>query len=646
MTAPPSHRSRAEPRGARRAARPRARSSSRAPLSSRALEGRSVALIFQKPSTRTRVSFEVGIDELGGHPVVLRSDELQLSRGEALRDTALVLSRHVAAIGLRTGPDEALEELAALQRRAGDQHAERAPPPLPGARRPAHAARGVRRARRACGSPTSATATTSPARWRCSARSPACDVAIASPAGYALEDDLAPPAGATGSLDAAHATRARPSPARAAVYTDVWVSMGDEETAEARRRAALAAYRVDDALLDAAAPGAFAMHDLPAHPGEEITAEVLYGARQRIWDQAENRRHAQKALLELLVGIGMMAAPAHPDGHTQARPQRGDELELDDRLARLRRRGRRAPRRRRLRGVRGRRDPRRPRARGRAQAQAQLRARAHARGADAEPGADRAARRSPGVPWQVLPYERQLEIKHGQVRRGAAADRQASRASSSSRSCPPLEQWRYRNKLEYSFGDAAERRARVRLPRPGGRHAVVADRGLPARLRARQPRARARAAWCREQGLGAWERGRGGERSPAGASAVGPGARRARAAAQPRRARRPAHGPAPGAAGHAPTASSTRARSRRRSPRRWASSSAACCGRARDSLAETTAGGETELVWGEAELPERLGELDLRISPEAFFQTNTEMAELLYGVAVGVRGARGLGAGL
>ena len=88
-----------------------------------------------------------------------------------------------------------------------------------------------------------------------------------------------------------------------AVYTDVWVSMGDEETADARRRD-LAAYRVDDALLDLAAPGAIALHDLPAHPGEEITAEVLYGERQRIWDQAENRRHAQKALLELLVARG------------------------------------------------------------------------------------------------------------------------------------------------------------------------------------------------------------------------------------------------------------------------------------------------------------------------------------------------------
>src|SRR5271168_4247720 len=84
-----------------------------APLSSQALAGRSVALIFQKPSTRTRVSFEVGVHELGGHAVVLRSDELQLSRGEAPRDTALVLSRHVAAVGMRTGADAILEELAA-----------------------------------------------------------------------------------------------------------------------------------------------------------------------------------------------------------------------------------------------------------------------------------------------------------------------------------------------------------------------------------------------------------------------------------------------------------------------------------------------------------------------------------------------------
>jgi ornithine carbamoyltransferase len=85
-----------------------------------------------------------------------------------------------------------------------------------------------------------------------------------------------------------------------AIYTDVWVSMGDEDTADARR-AALGPYRIDDDLLDAAAPGAIALHCLPAHPGEEITESVLYGHRQHIWDQAENRRHAQKAMLEWLL---------------------------------------------------------------------------------------------------------------------------------------------------------------------------------------------------------------------------------------------------------------------------------------------------------------------------------------------------------
>nr|MBA2348035.1 ornithine carbamoyltransferase [Solirubrobacterales bacterium] len=117
------------------------------------------------------------------------------------------------------------------------------------------------------------------------------EVAIASPGGYELE----PVAGAQLTRDPAEAVAGAH-----AVYTDVWVSMGDEETADARR-AALGPYRVDDALLDLAAPDVIALHCLPAHPGEEITAEVLYGDRQRIWDQAENRRHAQKALLELLI---------------------------------------------------------------------------------------------------------------------------------------------------------------------------------------------------------------------------------------------------------------------------------------------------------------------------------------------------------
>jgi ornithine carbamoyltransferase len=117
------------------------------------------------------------------------------------------------------------------------------------------------------------------------------EVAVASPPQYTLTD----PYGATLTSDPAEAVAGAH-----AIYTDVWVSMGDEETAD-ERRAALAPYRIDDALLDRAAPDAIALHCLPAHPGEEITAEVLYGSRQRIWDQAENRRHAQKALLEVLV---------------------------------------------------------------------------------------------------------------------------------------------------------------------------------------------------------------------------------------------------------------------------------------------------------------------------------------------------------
>jgi|SRR3984885_14901876 len=269
------------------------------PLGSRALEGASVALVFQKPSTRTRLSFDVGVHELGGHPVVLRTDELQLSRGEPVRDTALVLSRHVAAVGVRTGAHETLEQLAehatipVINMLTAEHHPCQALADLLTLREAYAELNGRRLAYVGDGNNV--------------ARSLAIlgtlaglDVAVASPPGYTLEADLALPAEARGKLTLHEDPREAVAGA-CAVYTDVWVSMGDEQTAEHRRQA-LAGYRVDDALLDAAAPDAFALHDLPAHAGEEITAEVLYGARQRIWDQAENRRHAQKALLELLIG--------------------------------------------------------------------------------------------------------------------------------------------------------------------------------------------------------------------------------------------------------------------------------------------------------------------------------------------------------
>jgi ornithine carbamoyltransferase len=261
-----------------------------APLSSRALEGRSVALIFEKHSTRTRLSFEAGIFELGGQPVVLRRDDLQLSRGESVADTARILSRHMSAIGVRTGPDALLEELAEIatvpvfNMLTAGHHPCQALADLMTLREAFGHLDGLKLAYVGDGNNV--------------ARSLAIvgaiagiEVAVASPEGYAL----------TGAPGAQLTTDPAAAVAGAhAIYTDVWVSMGDEETAD-ERRIALAPYRIDDALLDLAAPGAIALHCLPAHPGEEITSEVLYGARERIWDQAENRRHAQKALLELLL---------------------------------------------------------------------------------------------------------------------------------------------------------------------------------------------------------------------------------------------------------------------------------------------------------------------------------------------------------
>jgi ornithine carbamoyltransferase len=271
------------------------------PLCSRALERRTVALIFERPSTRTRISFEAGVVELAGHPAVLRADELQISRGESVRDTALVLSRHMVAVGLRTASDDTLDQLAAnatvpvFNMLSPAHHPCQALADLLTLREAYGRLEGLRLAY--IGDATNVT------RSLVTLGSIAgMQIAVASPAGYSLAEEGAPAGGAPWDGTLSLHTDPREAVADAqAVYTDVWVSMGAEATAKERREA-LAAYRIDDALLDAAAPGAFALHCLPAHPDEEITADVLYGPRQRIWEQAENRRHAQKALLELLVG--------------------------------------------------------------------------------------------------------------------------------------------------------------------------------------------------------------------------------------------------------------------------------------------------------------------------------------------------------
>ncbi|MEI2702340.1 MAG: ornithine carbamoyltransferase [Baekduia sp.] len=258
------------------------------PFGSQALAARTVALIFQKPSTRTRISFEVGITELGGRPMLLNPVDLQLGRGESLRDTARVLGRHVTAVGIRTHADSELTELASEdQLPVFNMLTERY--------HPCQALADLLTLREEFGRLDGlkvayvGDANNNVARSLASmCRRVGIEVAFGAPEGYVLDGETAY-ADPREAVAGAHA-----------VYTDVWVSMGDEETAE-QRRADLAPYQIDDALLDAADDRAVALHCLPAHPGEEIAAEVLYGDRQRIWDQAENRRHAQKAMLEWLI---------------------------------------------------------------------------------------------------------------------------------------------------------------------------------------------------------------------------------------------------------------------------------------------------------------------------------------------------------
>jgi ornithine carbamoyltransferase len=254
------------------------------------LAGKSIALVFERPSTRTRISFEVGVAELGGTPIVLRGDEMQVSRGESVGDTARVLSRYVDAIVIRSGSHAAVAELA-----------DAADVPVVNGLTPLH-------------HPCQALADLLTLRERFGeldglrlayvgdgnnvARSLAIlgelagvEVVVAAPPGFQLEQG--------------HEVKLTGDPRAAAdgsdaLYTDVWISMGDEQEADSRR-AALAPFRLDADLLAAAKDSAIVLHCLPAHPGEEISADVLYGKRSAVWDQAENRLHAQKALLEALL---------------------------------------------------------------------------------------------------------------------------------------------------------------------------------------------------------------------------------------------------------------------------------------------------------------------------------------------------------
>jgi ornithine carbamoyltransferase len=254
------------------------------------LARRSVGLVFEKPSTRTRISFEVGVAELGATPLVLRGEELQLSRGESVGDTARVLSRYLAAIVIRSGSHEAVAELAreaevpVINALTPLHHPCQALADLLTLRERFGDLRGLRLAYVGDGNNVARS-------LAIAGELAGMEVVIAAPSGYQLEEG--------------HGAKLTDDPRAAAdgadaIYTDVWVSMGDEAEAE-RRRADLAPFRIDADLLSAAKDEAVVLHCLPAHPGEEITAEVLYGPRSAVWDQAENRLHTQKALLEALV---------------------------------------------------------------------------------------------------------------------------------------------------------------------------------------------------------------------------------------------------------------------------------------------------------------------------------------------------------
>jgi ornithine carbamoyltransferase len=255
-------------------------------LSSRALDGKSVALVFDKPSTRTRVSFETGVFQLGGHPLILRQGELQMARGESPRDVALVLSRMVDAIGIRTGPHETVAQLAehasipVINMLTQEHHPCQALADLMTLLERFGTLEGLKLAYVGDGNNMARS-------LLIAGRLAGVEVAVASPPELSLPE--APGVEPAEAVRGAHA-----------VYTDVWVSMGDEADAE-RRRERLAPYRIDADLLAQARDDAIVLHCLPAHPGEEITEDVLYGERSAVWDQAENRLHAQKALLELLL---------------------------------------------------------------------------------------------------------------------------------------------------------------------------------------------------------------------------------------------------------------------------------------------------------------------------------------------------------
>jgi ornithine carbamoyltransferase len=263
------------------------------------LPGRTLAMIFQKPSTRTRVSFEVGMTQLGGHALYLAAGDLQLGRGETLRDTATVLSRYVDGIMIRTFAQDDVEELArhasipVINGLTDSAHPCQALADVQTIRERLGRLEGVRVVYLGDGNNVCASLMVACAKL-------GAEFVAATPEGYEPEDEVVTIAReAGGKVSVVHDPREAAEGADV-LYTDVWTSMGQDEERE-RRLGDLSGYGIDEGLVKLAGETAIVLHCLPAHYGEEITEGVLYGTHSAVWDQAENRLHAQKALLALVI---------------------------------------------------------------------------------------------------------------------------------------------------------------------------------------------------------------------------------------------------------------------------------------------------------------------------------------------------------
>ncbi|MEA2486274.1 MAG: ornithine carbamoyltransferase [Actinomycetota bacterium] len=267
------------------------------------LEGKQIALIFEEPSTRTRVSFEVAVASMGAHPIVLRGDELQLGRGETIEDTGRVLGGYVDAIVVRTFGQDRIERLA-------EASAVPVVNALSDLEHPCQCLADLQTIREQRGALTGLVLTyigdgnNVAHSLMLGGAKAGMEVRIAAPAGYQplpeILDRSREIAQESGGSVAVTEDAAEGAAGADVLYTDVWTSMG-QEAAQQERMRALAGYQIDAALVEKASREVIVMHCLPAHRGEEIAAGVIDGPHSVVWDQAENRLHAQKALLGWLL---------------------------------------------------------------------------------------------------------------------------------------------------------------------------------------------------------------------------------------------------------------------------------------------------------------------------------------------------------